>query len=54
MFSLTVESRSKLMCSYVWESHETRVGIMKGGEEILRDVGDRESDKTHMLKGKND
>lgn len=29
------------MCSYVWESHETRVGVMKGGEEILRGVEDR-------------
>lgn len=42
------------MCSYVWESRETRVGNMKGGEEILRAVGDRESDKTYMLKRKND
>lgn len=29
------------MCSYVWESRETRVGVMKGGEEILRGVGGR-------------
>lgn len=29
------------MCSYVWESHETRVEVMKGEEEIWRGVGDR-------------
>lgn len=36
----------------MWESRETRVGIVKGKEELLRDVEGREGNKTHMLRRK--